>query len=79
MTKQELQTTWNKKATEVLKGRRITHVQYVEGDSLMHGYGLAIVLDNDTHLYVMSDDEGNDWGALHYVTKEGKQSILPTL
>jgi hypothetical protein len=27
----------------------------------------------------MCDDEGNDFGAIHYVTKEGAYDVLPVL
>jgi hypothetical protein len=83
MTNLELTQTWVEKAREVLKGRTIVAVTYASerdiADSYFSKRGLRILLDNGTEIYPMADDEGNDFGAVHYMTKDGKFDILPTL
>jgi hypothetical protein len=83
MTNIELQIKWTKKAQEILKGRTIKALGYISekdaDDSMYSKRGLMILLDNGTMIYPMSDDEGNDFGAIHYVTKEGANDVLPVL
>ena len=38
-----------------------------------------IHLDDDTHVYVQQDDEGNGPGALYLIDRHNKEHILPTL
>lgn len=79
----ELTSKWTNVATKLLKGRTIVQVRYVTEEEIQDNYfakrGLQIVLDNGTILYPMQDDEGNDFGAVHYQLKDGTNSILPTL
>lgn len=74
---------WTDVATKLLKNRTIISVRYVTDeeitDSYFHKRGLQIVLDNGTILYPMQDDEGNDFGAVHYQLKDGSNLVLPTL
>lgn len=74
---------WNEKANDILKGRTIVSVRYATDEEITDNYfakrGLQIILDNGTILYPMTDDEGNDFGAVHYQLKNGTNSILPTL
>jgi hypothetical protein len=83
MTNQELTQKWVEKARQVLKGRKIIAVSYASEKDIEESYfakrGLRILLDNGTEILPMTDDEGNDFGAIHYMTKEGKFDILPTL
>jgi len=81
-TAEELTKFWNDKATQILKGRTIIAVRYAEDEEIDDFFakrGLQIILDNGTILYPMQDDEGNDFGAIHYQLKNGTNSILPTL
>jgi len=83
MTNRELQTKWTKQAQAILKGRTIKAVGYIgeqeADDKMFSKRGLMILLDNGTMIYPMCDDEGNDFGAMHYVTKEGAYDVLPVL
>ncbi len=74
---------WTDVATKLLKNRTIISVRYVTDEEITDSYfykrGLQIILDNGTILYPMQDDEGNDFGAVHYQLKDGSNLILPTL
>lgn len=82
---------WTEEAQRLLVGKTIKSVRYEtqkEVDGRM-GFcrGLVIELDDETVLWPMSDDEGNEAGAIHFrkFTKaEGKwqidgNGILPVL
>jgi hypothetical protein len=79
----EMTKHWTNVATKLLRGRTIVQVRYVTNEEIQDTYfakrGLQIVLDNGTILYPMQDDEGNDFGAVHYQLKDGTDLILPTL
>jgi hypothetical protein len=79
----EMTKHWTNVATKLLRGRTIVQVRYVTDEEIQDTYfakrGLQIVLDNGTILYPMQDDEGNDFGAVHYQLKDGTDLILPTL
>ena len=66
---------WNKRAS-VLNNRQIKEVYY-EKDEYTDRYGVVIELQGGFKLWVMSDDEGNDVGAIHTNIKE--LSCLPRL
>lgn len=74
---------WTDVATKLLKNRTIISVRYVTNEEITDSYfykrGLQIILDNGTILYPMQDDEGNDFGAVHYQLKNGSNLVLPTL
>lgn len=74
---------WTDVATKLLKNRTIVSVRYVTDEEITDSYfykrGLQIILDNGTILYPMQDDEGNDFGAVHYQLKDGSNLVLPTL
>jgi hypothetical protein len=77
--KQERQIFWNKKAKEVLQGRTIVEVRYLN-DKEMETMGwdsrpICFLLDNDVVCILSCDDEGNDGGVLFY----GSDGVLPTL
>jgi hypothetical protein len=65
---------WNKKAKDILVGRKITAARYLtqtEAEELgWSGRPLLICLDDGTQLIPQSDDEGNDGGALNVATKK---------
>jgi hypothetical protein len=78
-TKEQKQVYWNKKAKEVLEGRTIVEVRYLN-DKEMETMGwdsrpICFLLDNDEVCILSSDDEGNDGGVLFY----GSNGVLPTL
>ena len=54
---------WNKKAS-VLNNMQIKKVNY-EKDEYTGKYGVVIELYLGFKLWIMSDDEGNDVGAIH--------------
>ena len=73
---------WSGTANIVLKGKKIVSVGYM-GQTEADNYGwskrpVTFILDDDTRLIVMRDDEGNDGGALAYIN-EGVDSVLPVL
>jgi hypothetical protein len=79
VTKLETLTKWNKIAKEVLEGRKIVEVRYMN-DKEMEDIGwdsrpICFLLDNDVICILSSDDEGNDGGVLFY----GSNGVLPTL
>lgn len=63
-----IETKWTKKIKGALIGRTIKDVQYMNADNaedmMWCKRPLLIVLDNDTIIYPMMDDEGNDGGAM---------------
>ena len=73
---------WNEKAKQVVLGRKIIQVKYVdtkEAKSYMWDKRpISFTLDDGTRLMVQQDDEGNDGGALWYGNKDG-EDLLPVL
>ena len=73
---------WNKVAENVLLGRQIVRVEYMGQDEcdryMWHKRPITFVLDNNTRVIAMCDDEGNDGGVLTCLTKN-KEEILPVL
>tara|TARA_R110002110_G_scaffold251766_1_gene467609 strand:+ start:1049 stop:1294 length:246 start_codon:yes stop_codon:yes gene_type:complete len=65
------------KAIELLQGKTITNVFYTEEQGQYHLIP-TIELDNQTLLYVQSDDEGNGAGTLH-TNIEGVMSLMPQM
>jgi hypothetical protein len=78
-TKEELQIHWTKKAKEVLEGRKIVEVRYLNDEEMedigWYSRPICFVLDNGTYCTLSQDDEGNDGGVLFY----GENGVLPTL
>ena len=79
MSDLQTQTHWNKVASDVLKGRTIVEVRYLN-DKEMKDMGwykrpICFFLDNGTSCILSMDDEGNDGGSLFY----GQNGVLPTL
>ena len=79
--KAEREKYWDEKINEVLKGRTIVKVEYVSEDLAREAWwsnrGIIITLDNGVELLPMSDDEGNDCGAIHYFQEDGTADCLP--
>jgi hypothetical protein len=79
MTKEEVYQKWTKKAKEVLEGKSIVEVRYLN-DSEMEMMGwfkrpICFFLNDGTSCILSMDDEGNDGGVLFY----GTSGVLPTL
>ncbi len=77
--KEDVLNHWTKKSKEVLEGRTIVEVRYLN-DEEMEDIGwssrpIVFFLDNGTYCTLSSDDEGNDGGVLFY----GENGVLPTL
>ena len=74
---------WAAKASKLLVGRKITAVSYfTREEATQAGFNcrpLLIQLDGrDNAIYSLSDDEGNDGGALEIIAN-GKPVLLPVL
>ena len=80
--KKDLTKMWNKTANKLLLGKKIIKVEYMsskEADKGMwYSRPVRIILDDGTNILPMSDDEGNDGGALWLGNKD-KEDILPVL
>tara|TARA_Y200000002_G_C22455717_1_gene568219 strand:- start:183 stop:404 length:222 start_codon:yes stop_codon:yes gene_type:complete len=59
---------WNKKVS-LLNNTKIKKVYY-EKDEYTDRYGVVLELERGIKLWIMSDDEGNDVGAIHTNIKE---------
>jgi hypothetical protein len=79
MSNQELLTKWTETAKQVLEGRAIKEVRYLNDKEMkMLGWykrPVCFVLDNGEYCILSCDDEGNDGGSLFY----GQDGVLPTL
>jgi hypothetical protein len=79
MSDLQTQTHWNKVASDVLKGRTIVEVRYLNDKEMeMMGWykrPICFFLDNGTNCILSTDDEGNDGGSLFY----NENGVLPTL
>jgi hypothetical protein len=75
----EMIEKWNKVSQDVLKGRTIVEVRYLNDEEMeMMGWysrPICFFLDNGVSCILSSDDEGNDGGVLFY----GSDGVLPTL
>jgi hypothetical protein len=72
-------STWNKKAEEVLVGRKIVEARYLNDKEMemmgWTGRPLCFFLDDGTPCILSTDDEGNNGGVLFY----GTNGVLPLL
>jgi DNA gyrase/topoisomerase IV subunit A len=79
MTKQEILNEWTNKSKEVLQGRTITEVRYLNDEemSTMGWYKrpICFFLDNGMSCILSCDNEGNNGGVLFY----GSDGVLPRL
>jgi hypothetical protein len=77
--KMKMINKWNKISQDVLKGRTIVDVRYLNDEEMeMMGWykrPVCFFLDNGVSCILSSDDEGNDGGVLFY----GSDGVLPTL
>ena len=75
----EMIEKWDKVSQDVLKGRTIVEVRYLNDEEMeMMGWykrPVCFFLDNGVSCILSSDDEGNDGGSLFY----GSDEVLPTL
>ena len=75
----EMIEKWDKVSQDVLKGRTIVEVRYLNDEEMeMMGWynrPICFFLDNGVSCILSSDDEGNDGGVLFY----GSDGVLPTL
>ena len=76
-----LREKWGKKASDFLVGKKITQVRYLT-DQEMEGIGfqsscLAIIFNDNSYIFPMRDDEGNDAGALS--TSSDELEIIPVI
>ena len=82
MKPEEITPYWNKKANDLLQGKKIIKVEYMgtkeAKDTMWHNRPVRIILDDGTNILPMADDEGNDGGALWLGSKD-KEDILPVL
>jgi hypothetical protein len=79
MNKIELENFWNKKAEEVLKGKTIVEVRYLNDEETEQmGWSkrpICFFLNDGTSCVLSMDDEGNNGGVLFY----NEDGVLPTL
>jgi hypothetical protein len=78
-TKTDVLTHWTQKSKEVLQGKTIVEVRYLNDDEMeMMGWykrPVCFFLNDGTSCILSCDDEGNDGGVLFY----GSDGVLPTL
>ena len=83
MSKQKVNNnlSWEKRITKCLVGRKIIQTRYLtikESEHCgFHHQPLVIILDNGEWLMPMSDDEGNDGGAMS--TSYDELSTIPVM
>ena len=77
--KNEIINFWTLLAKNVLEGRTIKEVRYLNDEELENmGWNsrpLCFFLDNGTSCVLSMDDEGNDGGVLFY----GKDGVIPVI
>ncbi len=78
-TKTEVIEKWTKKSKEVLEGKTIVEVRYMN-DQEMEDIGwssrpICFFLNDGTYCTLSQDEEGNDGGVLFY----NENGILPTI
>ena len=82
MSKKDYTKMWNKTANKLLLGKKIIKVEYMSSEEadkgMWYSRPVRIILDDGTNILPMSDDEGNDGGALWLGSKD-KEDILPVL
>ena len=80
--KKDLTKMWNKTANKLLLGKKIIKVEYMSSEEadkgMWYSRPVRIILDDGTNILPMSDDEGNDGGALWLGNKD-REDILPVL
>ena len=80
--KKDYTKIWNKTANDLLLGKKIVKVEYMSSEEadkgMWYSRPVRIILDDGTNILPMSDDEGNDGGALWLGNKDGEE-VLPVL
>ena len=80
--KKDLTKMWNKTANKLLLGKKIIKVEYISSEEadkgMWYSRPVRIILDDGTNILPMSDDEGNDGGALWLGNKD-LDEVLPVL
>jgi len=80
--KKDYTKMWNKTANDLLLNKKIIKVEYMSSEEadkgMWYNRPVRIILDDGTNILPMSDDEGNDGGALWLGSKD-KEDILPVL
>ena len=75
----EMIEKWNKVSQDVLKGRTIVEVRYLNDEEMeMMGWysrPICFFLNDGTTCFLSQDEEGNDGGCLFY----NENGVLPTL
>tara|TARA_Y100000593_G_scaffold41738_1_gene80018 strand:- start:33 stop:326 length:294 start_codon:yes stop_codon:yes gene_type:complete len=78
----KLTKRWTKVAEKVLLGRKIVRVEYMSSkecdEYLWYKRPITFILDNNTRVIAMCDDEGNDGGVLTCLTSKSEE-VLPVL
>lgn len=81
MNDSELTKHWDKVASDLLLGRKITKVRYFTEEEAENmgwtGRPVAMLLDNGIWVFPSSDDEGNEGGSLF--TSDDKVQALPLM
>jgi len=76
-----LEPKWEEIATKMLVGREIVIARYLtkeEADAMLITHRpIVLQLDDGNLVYPMSDDEGDDGGALY--TNDKKQPVIPVM
>ena len=82
MSKKDYTKMWNKTANKLLLGKKIIKVEYMSSEEadkgMWYSRPVRIILDDGTNILPMSDDEGNDGGALWLGYKD-LDTCLPVL
>ena len=80
--KKDYTKIWNKTANDLLLGKKIVKVEYMSSEEadkgMWYSRPVRIILDDGTNILPMSDDEGNDGGALWLGNKD-LDEVLPVL
>jgi hypothetical protein len=81
-TPEEIEKYWTDKIKKQLVGRTITSVQYLSREDAREEWdwydrSLIIMFDDNSWIMPMSDDEGNNGGAL--ATSESELSTIPVI
>lgn len=81
MNEKELTQHWDKVASDLLLGRKITKVRYFSEEEAENmgwsGRPVAMLLDNGIWVFPSCDDEGNEGGSLF--TSHDRDQVLPLL
>ena len=81
MTRNELKKKWSREISEKLIDRKIVEIRYmteseVKGN-LWYNAAVVFTLDNGVSIYPISDDEGNNAGAI--ATTDKDLPVIPVI